>query len=127
VVLILIACAGKGEDSDGPVFEVVGVSPADGTPDAVEAVVPQLHFSEPADLASCAPAGLRVDAVDEAGVVAFPVATSLTTSDEGTKVLLDPADTLPRGWRYTVSAREGACTSVAGRALEPFYSSFTVP
>lgn len=127
MVLILLACATPEEADSGPTFAVTGVNPEDGTPDVVEAVVPQLRFSGELDVASCAADAFRVDGIDAGQQVAFGVPVLIVASEGGSRVALDPDGPLPRGWTYAVTARGEACFSLDGLPLRPFYSSFTVP
>ncbi|MDP2314074.1 MAG: Ig-like domain-containing protein [Pseudomonadota bacterium] len=130
LVLLALAACTPADTLPGVGFAIVGVSPDDGATDVVEAHIPELRFSEPIDPELCTPDALRVDGVHEDETVAFSVELEVISLDEGYRVQLTPADTLPTGWSYRISARAGAdtgCQSVDGGVLEPFASSFAVP
>lgn len=130
MVLIWLGCAGEGagdSTSAVPAFGVIAVTPEDGATDAVEAVVPQLRLSEGVDLATCAASAFRLDGVGADHTVAFAVPLVVAAEDGGARITLDPDGPLPHGWTYALTARGGACTSLDGARLEPFYSSFLVP
>lgn len=129
MVLSLLACTGTGTaESAAPVGPAVeSVSPEDGAVDAVEAVTPQLRFSAGVDLASCAADALRLDGVNADHTVAFPVPIEVSADGEGTRIALDPAAILPRGWSYALTVRGGGCEGLQGGTIEPFYSAFAVP
>lgn len=127
MVLTLLACADAPEDSGGPApFEVVGVTPADGTRDVVESAHPELRFSAPLDTTTCPADHTRLDGLAADGTVAFRVEVARFADDDAQTLQLDPTDPLPRGWTYAVSVRGGTCAALDGRLLEPFSSRFTV-
>jgi hypothetical protein len=129
-MLLLLAACTEAPDMPAPRFRVSSVSPEDGATDVVEAMIPELRFSDPIDEATCTPETLRLDAIHADGTVAFPVDVSVSALDDGFRVQLrhDEAP-LPVGWTYAISARAGdedGCLSVDGALLSPFGSTFTV-
>jgi hypothetical protein len=125
----MLACAEPDPDVETG-FAIVGVSPEDGAADVVEAHIPELRFSDPADPDTCTAETLRLDGIVDDGAVAFSVPVEIVPLDGGLRVQLTHADPLPRGWSYALSARAGdddGCLDVDGNVLRPFASSFAVP
>lgn len=130
MIPLLLACAAPEEvDTGPPPFRVVGSAPADGADDVVEAVTPELRLSAAVDVESCGADGARLDAVDDAGAVYFPVPVTYATAEAGEKLQLVHAGPLPRGFTYALTVRtgEGGCHSEAGVPIDPFRATFFVP
>jgi len=130
---VLFACAQVPDTGDGPPFTVVGSSPADGADDVIEAVVPEVRFSAAASEDTCNSQTIRLDAIDDEGLVLAPIETTLSFSSGGEKIQIAHAMALHHGFTYAITVSSGAtttdegCTSIAGDSVTPFFSSFTVP
>lgn len=129
MILFLCACDKQPLDTGTLGFHVVGVSPKDGATDVVEAHVPELRLSAPADSAVCTSANIRLVAIHADGTVAFPVDIEVTPIDGGSKLQL--AHSLPffHPWTYAITVVGGAdgCLDLDGNAIEAFQSTFEVP
>lgn len=126
---LLLACADDAPVDVDEGFRVIGVVPEDGAVDAVEVQVPELRFSEAADMEACTADTIRLDAVHEDMTVAFGVDVALTSVDMGAKIQLVHDDAFLPGCTYAITVRGGdeGCASTKGDAIRDFASRFTVP
>ncbi len=124
----LLACVGDDPPRTDEGFRVMAVAPADGEPAALEMAVPELRLSAPADGERCDGETVRLDAIEDAAVVAFPVEVAVDVSEDGRKLRLVHPEPLPGGWTFAVSVRAGddGCADVEGDPIVPFRSTFTV-
>jgi hypothetical protein len=128
VIFLLLACAQDPKPVDLG-FVVVGVSPADGADDVVEAHVPELRFSDDIDEDACDADAVRLDGLGDDGTVAFTPDTVLTPVSGTTKVQFVHDVPFPRGWTYAITVRGGehGCLDADGNEITPFTSTFSVP
>ncbi len=126
--LVLSACAGEDPAPVGEGFRVMAVAPEDGEPAALEMAVPELRLSGVADAERCDGRSVRLDALEDDAVVAFPVEVAVEVGDDGRKVRLVHPEPLPGGWTYALSVRGGpdGCADASGDDIVPFRSTFTV-
>ena len=126
-------CAQVPDTGEGPAFTVVGSSPEDGADDVNEAVVPEVRFSQPANVDSCNTQTVRLDAVDPEGQVLSLIETTLVFSSNGEKIQFSHEVGLHHGFTYGItvssptSSTDEGCTSENGDTVTPFFSRFTVP
>lgn len=131
--LLLLACAIDPVFDTGILFHVVGSTPEDGEDDVIEAVIPEVRFSEAVSEEACGEGAIRLDAVDDAGAVLFTVETTPTFSSVDEKVQLEHDIPLRHGYDYALTVRgatsqtDQGCTSLAGEVVTPFFARFRVP
>ena len=128
VVAGLLACGDESSPRTDEGFRVMAVAPADGEPAALEMAVPELRLSAAADEERCDGESVRLDALEDDSVVAFPVGVAVDVSEDGRKLRLVHPEPLPSGWTYALSVRGGddGCADANGEAIVPFRSTFTV-
>lgn len=129
IVALLAACADDAPVDVDEGFRVIGVVPEDGAIDAVEVQIPELRFSEAADMEACTADVVRLDAVHDDMTVAFGVDVALTSVDMGAKIQLEHDDPFLTGWTYAITVRGGedGCANTKGDVVRDFASLFTVP
>ena len=132
-MIFLLACAISPAIDTGLGFHVVGSSPQDGEEDVIEAVVPEVRFSEAASEDNCGSGQVQLNAVDANGAVLFAVETTSTFSSVDEKIQLEHDIPLQHGYDYALTVRGATsdtnlgCTSLAGEVLAPFFARFRVP
>lgn len=133
IALALLGCAIDPVLDTGLLFHVVGSAPEDGEDDVTEAVIPTVRFSEAVSEEACGSGAVRLDAVDDDGVVLFAVDTTVTFTAADEKVQLEHDIPLHRGYDYALtvrgatSATDEGCTSLSGEVVAPFLARFRVP
>lgn len=131
--LLLLACAIDPVLDTGLAFHIVGSSPEDGEENVIEAVLPEVRFSEPVSQEACGSGAVRLDAVDENGAVLFAVETTATFSSVDEKIQLEHDIPLHHGYDYALTVRgatsetDQGCTSLSGEVVAPFFARFRVP
>lgn len=130
-VIALVGCSTPPVDTGDLGFHVVGSQPEHGDQTVLEAVLPELRLSAPADTSVCGYDHFVLVAIDDQvhGEVAFYPEIELEFVDSGNKVLFNHEEPFPSGYAYAMMALEtdNPCTDTNGVPLRAHGVEFYIP